>query len=36
MKLLKFNLIFLPLLAVCLGAVGYMAGSGDGNLRLSA
>ena len=25
MKLLKFNLIFLPLLAVCLGAVGYMA-----------
>jgi hypothetical protein len=24
MKLLKFNLIFLPLLAVCLGAVGYI------------
>ena len=25
MKLLKFNLIFIPLLAVCLGAVGYIA-----------
>ena len=25
MKLLKFNLIFIPLLALCLGAVGYIA-----------
>ncbi|HEY5707739.1 MAG TPA: DUF3365 domain-containing protein [Terrimicrobiaceae bacterium] len=25
MKLLKFNLIFIPLLALCLGAVGYVA-----------
>src|SRR5450432_685476 len=25
MKLLKFNLIFLPLLALCLGGVGYTA-----------
>jgi hypothetical protein len=25
MRLLKFNLIFVPLLALCLGAVGYIA-----------
>ena len=25
MKLLKFNLIFIPILALCLGAVGYIA-----------
>jgi hypothetical protein len=25
MKLLKFNLIFIPVLALCLGAVGYIA-----------
>ena len=25
MRLLKFNLIFIPVLALCLGAVGYIA-----------
>ena len=25
MKLLKFNLIFIPFLALCLGVVGYIA-----------
>ena len=25
MRLLKFNLIFIPILALCLGAVGYIA-----------
>lgn len=25
MKLLKFNLIFIPFLALCLGVIGYIA-----------
>jgi hypothetical protein len=29
MKLLKFNLIFIPFLALCLGVVGYIACGSD-------